>query len=115
MHIHIECLNHTENCEEITTSLSLIFSSSLLSHLGNNIKEGDIRLVPGSYLWQGLVEIFLDGVWGIIDKYYYGTSYTDARVVCRQLGYNTYSKIFTLDKVSLMYMCGSFLFAWWVM
>ena len=63
--------------------------------LGNDVKEGDIRLVPGSYLWQGLVEIFLDGVWGTIN--HVGGYNEDARVVCRQLGYHTYSTILILD------------------
>ena len=51
-------------------------------------------MVDGSYLWQGLVEIFSDGVWGTINRV---GAYTDeARVVCRQLGYHTYSKILFL-------------------
>ena len=56
-------------------------------------------MVAGSYLWQGLVEIFLDGVWGTINRARGVASLTDARsrVVCRQLGYNTYSKILILD------------------
>ena len=62
----------------------------LLMCIGDDIKEGNIRLIPGSYLWQGLVEIFLDGVWGTIN---YVRAYSDdARVVCRQLGYNTFGK-----------------------
>ena len=61
--------------------------------LGDAIKEGDIRLVGGSYLWQGRVEIYLDGIWGTI--YYYRAYNDEARVVCRQLGYNTYSKLLT--------------------
>ena len=39
------------------------------------------------------MEIFLDGVWGRINNR--GANYIDAEVVCRQLGYNTYSKIIT--------------------
>ena len=61
--------------------------------LGDAIKEGDIRLVGGSYLWQGRVEIFLSGVWGTIYSGY--ASSVDARVVCRQLGYNTLCKLFS--------------------
>ena len=59
--------------------------------LGYDIKEGDIRLVADSYLWQGLVEIFLDGVWGTINRV--GGYNEDAIVVCRQLGYHTYGMI----------------------
>ena len=58
--------------------------------IGDEVKEGDIRLVGGSYLWQGRVEIFLSGVWGTICDD--GSTYAEARVACRQLGYNTYSK-----------------------
>ena len=37
------------------------------------------------------MEIFLSGVWGTISDD--GATSTDARIVCRQLGYNTYSKL----------------------
>ena len=40
------------------------------------------------------MEIFLDGVWGRIHDG--GAGYVDAKVVCRQLGYNTYGKSFAL-------------------
>ena len=59
--------------------------------LGDEVKEGDIRLVSGSYLWEGRVEIFLSGIWGTVSDDGAGT--TDARIVCRQLGYNTNSKV----------------------
>ena len=59
--------------------------------LGEEIKEGDIRLVGGRYLWEGRVEIFLHGVWGTVSDD--GASHNDAEVVCRQLGYTTYSKV----------------------
>ena len=60
----------------------------------DEVKEGDIRLVGSSDFQQGLiygrVEIFLSGVWGTVSSY--GEDTEDARVVCRQLGYNTYGK-----------------------
>ena len=59
--------------------------------IGDEIKEGDIRLVGGRHLWEGQVEIFLSGVWGTVSDD--GAEFTDAVVVCRQLGYNTQSKI----------------------
>ena len=73
-------------CIYISLSQYVIVSTSLF--VGDDVKEGDIQLVAGSYLWQGLVEIFLDGIWGRIN--YDGATSIDARVVCRQLGYNTY-------------------------
>ena len=62
---------------------------------GKETKEGDIRLVGGNYLWQGRVEIYISGDWGTIFSDYntYWFSTDEARVVCRQLGYNTYRKL----------------------
>ena len=53
----------------------------------SSYREGDIRLVRGSYNWEGRVEIFLSERWSTI----YDTSWTyaDAQVVCRQLGHST--------------------------
>ena len=51
--------------------------------------EGKIRLI-GSKSWEGRVEIFLSGEWGTVCDN--GASSIDAQVVCRQLGYNIYSK-----------------------
>ena len=62
----------------------------MLYILGDEVKEGDIRLLEGSYLWQGRVEIFLSGVWGTMSDD--GAYSEEARVICRQLGYNTYCK-----------------------
>ena len=67
------------------------FSFSLHIFLGNEAREGEIRLNRTSYgfgsndQWEGIVEIFLSGQWGAICDY--GSGSADARVVCRQLGY----------------------------
>ena len=66
---------------------------------GGDHKEGDIRLVGGSYQWQGRVEIYLYGEWGTITDD--GAGNYDAHVVCWQLGYDTrgegYSKALELS------------------
>ena len=49
--------------------------------------EGDIRLEGGTTSREGRVEMCLGGVWGTICDDGWGN--TDARVVCRQLGYPT--------------------------
>ena len=57
--------------------------------LGEEIKEGEIRLVGGGYSWEGRVEIFLFGFWGTVS---HSAWYYEAKTVCRQLGYETYGK-----------------------
>ena len=48
---------------------------------------GVVRLVGSSYAYRGRVEICVNNVWGTVCDDYFGIS--DARVVCRQLGYSS--------------------------
>ena len=41
----------------------------------------------------------MSNVWGTIVSYWYQYSYTEAAVVCRQLGYNTYSETYKLYRL----------------
>ena len=50
-------------------------------------REEDIRLVGGSYNWEGRVEIYWTGTWGTISDTSWSNS--DAEVVCRQLRHST--------------------------
>ena len=65
-----KCGTESKECaNELAHSFSFL-------HLGDEIKEGDIRLVGGRYLWEGRVEIFLHNDWGTISDD--GAGITDA-------------------------------------
>ena len=49
--------------------------------------EGSIRLVNGNTIDQGVVEVCVDNIWGLISDVGWDTK--DAQVVCRQLNYPT--------------------------
>ena len=73
------------------TSKSMGLRISIVKHVLSYVvdlsyREGYIRLVRGSYNWEGRVEIFWSERWSTI----YDTSWTyaDAQVVCRQLGHS---------------------------
>ena len=82
---------HQQTQYACCTCMLCTIAALFLFCIGNETKEGDIRLVRGRHPWEGRVEIFLSGVWGTVCDD--GARAIDASVVCRQLGYSTYSKL----------------------
>ena len=54
-------------------------------HADGQYRYGDIRLVGGSYQWEGRVEIYMSEIWGTITDSDWTNN--DAQVVCRKLGH----------------------------
>ena len=57
----------------------------VLCLLGAQYRDGAIRLIGGSYPWEGRVEIYFSGIWGTITDSDWTSD--DAHVVCRKMGY----------------------------
>ena len=68
--------------------LKYLYFSIDTTRIWNNPYVGQIRLSRGMYSNQGLLEVYCNDQWGTVCDDTFGS--TDASVVCRQLGYNTY-------------------------
>ena len=76
----------------LLNNLSGRFCSSCANHrlpvcnaIAAQFGDGDVRLVGGSYQWEGRVEIFFAGSWGTITDSDWTSE--DAQAVCRTMGY----------------------------
>ena len=87
---------HTDDagvrCQRATTTSTLpslstcyFFMNFLLVRA--DCANGDIRLVNGTTLYEGRVEICYDGVWGSVCDSTSSWDYSGAAIVCLQLGF----------------------------
>uniref|UniRef100_A0A1X7TIP6 SRCR domain-containing protein n=1 Tax=Amphimedon queenslandica TaxID=400682 RepID=A0A1X7TIP6_AMPQE len=59
------------------------------TRIWNNPYPGQIRLAGGSYTSYGRLEVYCNGLWGTVCDDTFDA--TDAKVVCRQLGYSHFT------------------------
>ena len=64
-------------------------------------RSGDVRLVGGSYQWEGRVEIFFNRSWGTITDSDWTSE--DKQAVCRTMGYFRPGEIYCNNKRLCIY------------
>lgn len=73
-------------------------NSVALSSLANDCSAGDIRLVGGANIYEGRVEVCVNGIWGTVADDAWGTA--DAVVVCRKLGFSETCEEYCVEVMS---------------
>ena len=82
------CDNSSEGCSSRVLYYEYYFFFSYIEPINSNVScsDGDVRLADGLLENQGRVEICYQNQWGTVCHDFWGD--TDARIVCRQLGYS---------------------------
>ena len=87
----------------------LTFLLCLAAEVPNsNCNDGALRLVGGSVPSEGRVEVCINRAWGTVcrgtSRYYRSNTWNvqDARVVCRQLGYQQFGKYIRITTVNVL-------------
>ena len=66
-------------------NFSQLYTYNVIYTYAATFNDGDVRLVGGSYQWEGRVEVFFNRSWGTITDSDWTSE--DAQAVCRTLGY----------------------------
>ena len=80
----------------VSCSTSHVTYPSALDRLTDFPNRLDVRLVNGSYISQGRVEVYCGGQWGTICEVDDNFGQQEGNAICRQLGYTHASSINTL-------------------
>ena len=84
---------HLTNCTSQLLSLYCLPENTESTILQSDCGDGDLKLVEGPSANEGKIEICMNGFWGTVCRGPGTFNVEDARVVCRQLGFQAYGMV----------------------